>query len=247
MDLTGRVAVVTGASRGIGKAIAVRLAAQGAAVVVNYRADAAGAAEVVEEIGAAGGQAQVLQADVSVPEQAEEMVKQALAWQGRIDILVNNAGITRDTLLMRMGMDDWDTVLNTNLKGAFVCTRACLRPMMKQRYGRIVNISSVSGVVGNVGQANYAAAKAGLIGFTKAVAKEVGSRNITVNAVAPGFVLTTLTRDLPDELKARIVEVTALGRFGTPEEIAAAVAFFASDEAAFITGQVLCVDGGLAM
>ena len=247
MDLTGKVAIVTGASRGIGKAIAVRLAAGGAAVVVNYRADAAGAAEVVREIGAVGGQAQAQQADVSVPQQAEELVKQALAWRGRIDILVNNAGITRDTLLMRMAMEDWDTVLDTNLTGAFVCTKACLRPMMKQRYGRIVNISSVSGVVGNVGQANYSAAKAGLIGFTKAVAKEVGSRNITVNAVAPGFVLTALTRDLPDDLKARIVDVTALGRFGTPEEIAAAVFFLASDEAAFITGQVLCVDGGLAM
>jgi len=247
VDLTDRVAVVTGSSRGIGRAIALKLAGLGAKVVVNYRTNAEAAQEVVEAIGAQGGQAMAVQADVKNADDAKKLIKAAQTTYGRLDILVNNAGTTHDTLLLRMSEKDWDLVINTNLKGAFNCTKAAIRPMMRQRYGRIVNITSVAGLAGNPGQANYSAAKAGLVGFTKAVAKEVGSRNITVNAVAPGFIPTDLTASLPQELVEKAIEMTPLGRPGTSEEIANAVAFLASEEASYITGVVLRVDGGLAM
>jgi 3-oxoacyl-[acyl-carrier protein] reductase len=247
MSLRDKVAVVTGSSRGIGRAIALRLASLGARVVVNYRTNAEAAQEVVEAIGALGGQAMAIQADVGDAEDAKRLIKAAQTTYGGLDILVNNAGTTRDTLLARMSEDEWNLVINTNLKGAFNCTKAAIRPMMRQRYGRIVSITSVAGLAGNPGQANYAAAKAGLVGFTKAVAKEVGSRNITVNAVAPGFIPTDLTASLPQELVEKAIEMTPLGRPGTSEEIANAVAFLVSDEASYITGVVLRVDGGLAM
>ncbi|MFQ5853419.1 MAG: 3-oxoacyl-[acyl-carrier-protein] reductase [Candidatus Binatia bacterium] len=247
MTLQDKVAVVTGSSRGIGRAIALKLASLGAKVVVNYRSNAEAAQEVVETIGAQGGQAIAVQADVRNADDAKRLVKTAQTTYGGLDILVNNAGTTRDTLLARMSEKDWDLVINTNLKGAFNCTKVAMRPMMRQRYGRIVNITSVAGLAGNPGQANYSAAKAGLVGFTKAVAKEVGSRHITVNAVAPGYVPTDLTASLPEEWKAKVIEMTPLGRAGIPEEIASAVAFLVSDEASYITGVVLRVDGGLAM
>jgi 3-oxoacyl-[acyl-carrier protein] reductase len=245
LDLTGRVAVVTGSSRGIGRAIAVTLAAQGAKVVVNYNSSAEAAGEVVEQIAAAGGEAMAFQANVSDSNQAKRLIEEATGTFGHLDILVNNVGITRDTLLMRMKEEEWDIVVETNLKGTFNCTKAAQRPMIKQRYGRIVNITSVSGVAGQVGQANYSASKAGIIGFTKAVARELGTRNITVNAVAPGYVRTDQTADLSQELIDYILELTPMRRPGTAEEIANAVAFLCSDEASYITGQVLGVDGGM--
>ena len=247
MQLTGKSAIVTGASRGIGSAIAIDLAARGALVVVNYNSSAASAQEVVATITSAGGKAIAIKGDVSKLDEANALVKAAIDAYGRLDIPVNNAGTTRDTLLMTMKEDDWNTVMDTDLKSVFNCSKAAIRPMIRQRSGRIINISSVVGLSGQAGQSNYAAAKAGVIGFTKSLAREVGSRSITVNAVAPGFIPTALTNVLTNEQKEATMKMTPLGRFGKPEEVAYAVSFLASDEAAFITGVVLTVDGGLVM
>jgi len=247
IDLTGKTALVTGGSRGIGRAIGIRLARQGADVAFTYKGNAAAAADTAAEIDALGRRSAPIQADASDPESADGVVKAVLEVFGKIDILVNNAGVTRDDLIMRMSAEAWREVLETNLFGAFWMIKAVTRPMLKARGGRIINITSVSGQAGQMGQANYSSAKAGLIGLTKATARELASRSITVNAVAPGFVLTELTQDLPDALKEEINNRTPLGRFGTTQEVADAVAFLASDEAGYITGQVLAVDGGLVM
>jgi 3-oxoacyl-[acyl-carrier protein] reductase len=247
IDLTGKSAVVTGGSRGIGRAIVLRLAEQGADVAFSYRGNEAAAKETAKEVEAFGRKALPMQGDATDPAAADALIKAALEAVGKVDILVNNAGITRDDLIMRMSLEDFRDVLETNLFGAFYAIKAVTRPMLKAKGGRIINITSVSGQAGQTGQANYSAAKAGLIGLTKATARELASRGITCNAVAPGFVLTELTKDLPQNLQDQINAQTPLGRFGTTEEIANAVAFLASDEAAFITGQVLAVDGGLVM
>lgn len=245
--LTGKVAVVTGASRGIGREIAVTLAAKGAVVIVNYNGSEARAMEAVKEIEAAGGKAEAIQCNVSDFEKASELIAYVIKQYGRLDILVNNAGITRDNLLMKMSEEDFDAVLNTNLKGAFNCIRHVARQMLKQKSGRIINISSVSGIMGNAGQVNYSASKAGVIGITKSVARELASRGITSNAVAPGFIDTEMTQVLPDSVKEAVVEQIPMKHFGAAKDIAETVAFLASDEAKYITGQVICVDGGMAM
>jgi len=244
MELEGKVALVTGASRGIGRAIALKLGSLGARVAVNYVANEIDARGVVDRLVGSGGEAMAVEADVRNSEAVKAMVEQVVSKWNRIDILVNNAGITRDTLLLRMSDDAWDDVINTNLRGAYLCTKFALRYMMRQEWGRIISISSVIGLVGNVGQSNYAASKGGIIAFTKTVAREAGARNITVNAVAPGFIVTSMTDKLPAERKQAILGMIPLQRFGQPEDVAELVAFLASERAGYITGQVITIDGG---
>ncbi|MCM3572807.1 MULTISPECIES: 3-oxoacyl-[acyl-carrier-protein] reductase [Mesobacillus] len=247
MRLEGKVALVTGASRGIGREIALELAREGASVAVNYAGSEAKALEVVDEIKAMGQDAFAIQADVSNSESVNDMVKETIERFGKLDILVNNAGITKDNLLMRMKESEWDDVININLKGVFLCTKAVTRQMMKQRSGRIINISSIVGVSGNPGQANYVAAKSGVIGLTKTTAKELSSRGITVNAVAPGFITTDMTDKLNEDVKTEMLKQIPLARFGEPKDIARTVVFLASEDSAYMTGQTLHIDGGMVM
>ncbi|MDD4168845.1 MAG: 3-oxoacyl-[acyl-carrier-protein] reductase [Desulfotomaculaceae bacterium] len=245
MVLNGKAAIVTGSSRGIGRAIAFALAKEGAAVLVNYNSGADAAGEVSEAIQGAGGRALVYKANVADPAEAESMVKAAQAEFGKVDILVNNAGITRDNLIFRMKDEDWDAVIGANLKGAFNCIKFAGRSMFRNHFGRIINISSVVGITGNSGQANYSAAKAGLIGLTRAMAKELGSRNITVNAIAPGVIDTDMTRLLPENVRENMLAQVPLKRFGSPEEVAGLVVYLASEAAGYITGQTINIDGGI--
>lgn len=245
--LTGKTAIVTGASRGIGAEIARKLAEAGAKIVVNYSGSQEKAEAVVAEIQEKGGEAIAVKANVSDSEAVKTMVDEAMNAFGSIDILVNNAGITRDNLMMRMKEDEWDDVINTNLKGVFICTKAVTRQMMKQRSGRIINIASIVGVMGNAGQANYVAAKAGVIGLTKTTARELASRNITANAVAPGFITTDMTDKLGEDIQKTMLSQIPLGRFGKPEEVAKAALFLASDDSSYMTGQTLHLDGGMVM
>lgn len=247
MNLQGKVAVVTGGSRGIGRAISLRLATMGALVYINYVSRSDAAEETKGLIESAGGNARILAFDVADPEQIQTAFKQIVDESGRIDVLINNAGITRDGLVARMKEADWDAVLTTNLKGAFFCAKAASKPMMKQRWGRIVNISSVIGFTGNAGQVNYAAAKAGLVGITKAMARELASRNITVNSVAPGYIMTDMTDALPEEVQEQLKKEIPLGWLGTPEDVAGAVAYLVSDDGRYLTGQTLHVNGGMYM
>lgn len=247
MSLAGKVALVTGGSRGIGRAVCLRLAALGTVVGINCVSRTEAARAVQAEIEAAGGRAFVAPFDVADSQAVAEAIKKIVADHGSLDILINNAGITRDGLMARMKDEDWDAVLNTNLKGAFLCARAAARPMMKSRWGRIVNISSVIGYLGNAGQVNYASAKAGLTGLTRSMARELASRGVTVNGVAPGYIVTDMTSGLDEEIRAKILAQVPLGRLGTPEDVAAAVAFLVSDEAGYVTGEVLHVNGGMYM
>ena len=247
MTMEGKVALVTGGSRGIGRAICLELARRGAAVAVNFAGNEAAAQETAEACRALGAQAELFRADVADPAACEELVKAVKKRFGQVDILVNNAGITRDGLLMTAKVEDFDQVLDTNLRGAYFCMKAASKLMMRQRYGRIVNLSSVVGLRGNAGQTGYAASKAGILGLTKAAAKELAARNITVNAVAPGFIHTDMTSVLPEKAKEAMLTTIPMGRPGAPEDVARAVAFFAEESAAYLTGQVLCVDGGMAV